>query len=307
MTLHVSDLDLAEIRRRLRGPGLALRTGPVAARIRSRVDAVAQGIQLHYTAHPLEPDDGFCDFHVEIVRPWGLRRWLRPQVMFRVDHDAPFAPLPGNQGFPMLEWGLNWCFTHLCHQYLTLHAAVLERGGRAIVLPAPPGSGKSTLCAGLAFRGWRLLSDELAVFELATGRLVPVPRPISLKNASIDVIRAFAPEAVFNAPVHETVKGSVAHARPPLDAVRRASETARPAWIVLPRWQAGAATELAPLPQARALMQLFENAFNPNVHGAAAFDCLGDVVDRCATYTFRYSQLEEACALFTRMADEASA
>jgi HprK-related kinase A len=303
--LKVADLSAATLRRALQTNGLALRTGPVVTRLRSRVEEVEAGVQLHYAEHPVEADDAFCDFHVSIVRPRGLRRWIHPQVMFRFDHEMPFAPLPGNQGFPMLEWGLNWCFTQHCHQYLTLHAAAVERGGRAMILPAPPGSGKSTLCAGLVFRGWRLLSDELAVIEPASGRIVAVPRPVSLKNASIDVIRSFAPDARFGPVVSETAKGHVAHCAPPVDAVHRARETATPAWVVLPRYVADAPTELKPMPKARALMQLIENAFNVNVHARRGFEVLADVVDRSECFEFSYSRLDEATALFSRLADAA--
>ena len=83
----------------------------------------------------------------------------------------------------MLEAGLNWCIGNLAHQYLVIHSATLERGGRALLMPAPPGSGKSTLCAALITRGWRLLSDEFALVDPATGLLVPVPRPVALKGA----------------------------------------------------------------------------------------------------------------------------
>ncbi len=99
----------------------------------------------------------------------------------------------------MLEWGLNWCVSAHCHQYLIFHAAVIEKSGRALILPAPPGSGKSTLCAGLVNRGWRLLSDELTLIDIASCGVVPLPRPVSLKNASIDVIRAYAPAAAIGA------------------------------------------------------------------------------------------------------------
>lgn len=57
------------------------------------------------------------------------------------------------------------------------------------IVPAPLDSAKRTLCAALVGKGWRLLSDELALVRLDTGELVPLPRPISLKNASINIIR----------------------------------------------------------------------------------------------------------------------
>jgi hypothetical protein len=170
-------------------------------------------------------------------------------------------------------------------------------------MPAPPGSGKSTLCAALVHAGWRLLSDELALVRLADGLLQPVPRPVSLKNASIGVIRRFAPQAVFSPEVHDTSKGTIAHMKAPAAAVARAHEPARPAWLIFPRYQAGAAAQLAPLAPARAFMQLAENCFNYSVLGAAGFHALGALVDRVAARQFSYGDLDEAVRLFACLAD----
>lgn len=299
--MKLGDLTPSQLRHRLAHAGVNLRTGPVVSRVRSRLRSVQDGMALHYAAHPLEPDEAFADFHVRVRRPAGLRRWIQPQVVFEFDELTPFAPLPGDQGFPMLEWGLNWCVTNHFHQRLTLHAAVVERDGLALILPAPPGSGKSTLCAGLIHRGWRLMSDELTVIDTADLSISAVPRPVSLKNASIEVMKRFAPEAAFGRVVNDTTKGSVAHFRPPLSAVERAHERARAAWVVLPRWQAGAETSLRPLSKGRCLMQLVENAFNYNVHGAAGFETLAALTDQCDAFEFSYSDLEDAAALFARL------
>ena len=299
----VAELSRGELEKRLRGDGLRLRTGPIVTSIRSSLDTVANGIALHYAEHALEHADGFTDFHISVERPRNVRRWVNRQVVFRFDGDAPFSPLPAQQAFPMLEWGLNWCISSHCHQYLTIHAAVVERAGRAVILPAPPGSGKSTLCAGLAFSGWRLLSDELTLIEPDTGAVVPVPRPISLKNASIDVLRVFAPAATVGPAVHETIKGSVAHVKPPLEGVLRAMETAVPRWVVLPRYAAGAPARLAPLSKGAAFMQLIDNSFNYNVHGRRGFDTLASLIDGCECYEFSYSRLGDAAAVFDRLSE----
>jgi HprK-related kinase A len=173
----------------------------------------------------------------------------------------------------------------------------------ALILPAPPGSGKSTLCAGLVWRGWRLLSDELTLIDPATGHITPVPRPVSLKNASIDVIRQFAPQARFGPVVHETLKGSVAHFSPPPGAVERSKDAALPGWVVLPKFVAGADTRLTPLSRGKALMALADNAFNYHLHGARGFHTLADLVGRSECFEFSYSRLEEATALFAALAD----
>ena len=82
----------------------------------------------------------------------------------------------------MLEWGMNWCIASNAHQYFIMHSAMIEKNGQAILLPAPQGSGKSTLCAAMVNAGWRLFSDELGLIEPETLQAIPCTRPINLKE-----------------------------------------------------------------------------------------------------------------------------
>ena len=296
--LTVASLGRAELERRLGGPGLDLRTGAFVSRIRSRIPQVAENISLLYADNPLQEEGGFADFHVRLRPSRGLRRWYRPQVEFDVDKLVPFEPLPLSNAFPMLEWALNWCISTRAHAYLMIHAAVIEKNGLAAILPAPPGSGKSTLCAALIHRGWRLLSDELALLRPADGLLLPVARPVSLKNRSIEVVREFVPGAVLSRPVSDTAKGTVAHLKAPAASVARMHEPALPAWVVFPKYAADAPTTLEPIARARAFMRVAENAFNYSHLGAAGFLALSGAIARCASYDFRYSDLDEAIAVF---------
>ena len=300
----VGSLSAQACQARLRSEaGLTVRTGPFAASIRTSLPDVAAAVGRLYADHPLLDDADFVDFRVGVRRPGGLRAWWHPQVVFELDGQAPFNPLPGDQGFPLLEWGLNWCVYGLCHQFLTLHAAVLERNGRALILPAPSGSGKSTLCAGLLFGGWRLLSDELTLICPKHGDIVPIPRPVSLKNESVAVIESLAPQVQFGSRVRETSKGLVAHFKPPVDAVARATERAIPGWVVLPKYVPEQPATLQPLEKSRAFMHLVENAFNYDVFGAEGFELLGSVIDRTPCFSFEYGHLAQAVQLFNQLAD----
>jgi len=304
MTTLLQSLGADATRRALRSPGgLLLQMGPFVARLATRIPAVSTAIETLYAAYPVASADTFVDFDVGVHRPASWRHWWQPQVVFSFEGQEPFNPLPGGQGFPLLEWGLNWCVYGICHQYLILHAAVLERNGRALVLPAPSGSGKSTLCSALLFSGWRLLSDELTLICPKQGHIVPNPRPVSLKNDSIDVIRRFAPQMRLGSTVRDTVKGVVAHFAAPPDAVRAAHQPATPGWIVLPKYVAGSPARLEPIERARAFMQLVENAFNYDLFGAEGFNLVGSVIDRSACFSFEYSDVHEAAALFARLAD----
>ncbi|MCI0428000.1 MAG: hypothetical protein L0Z46_08300 [Nitrospiraceae bacterium] len=62
-----------------------------------------------------------------------------------------------------------------------VHAAVVERQGKAVILAAPSGTGKSTLTLALLHAGFRYLSDELAPLDLSTLQVMPYPHALCLK------------------------------------------------------------------------------------------------------------------------------
>ena len=298
----ISQLSGRELASRLSGHGLAFRTGPLSYRIRSDLKTIANGLALLYGSHPLLADGEFCDFELQVLRPSGLRRFIRPQVRFRFDGANTFEALPLPHAFPLLEWAMNWCITSHVNHYLLIHAAVVERGGRAVILPAPPGSGKSTLCAALVHRGWRLLSDEVAMIPFDGTGLRALARPISLKNESIDVIARFVPDGVFNPPSYNTTKGTVTHLRAPPEHVQRVDETAPPAWVVFPRWQAGTKAQLTAREKPDTLVNLARNSFNYGVLGQRGFETLSALVECCACHDFVYGNLDDAMRVFDRLA-----
>ena len=301
--MKIAQLRPDDLQQRLKRPGLCFDMHPFVVRVQTPLDAVAQGLAAMYGQRELADDHGFVDFHVRVAPPPTFRRWIRPQAFFFLDERAAFKPLAQAQAFPMLEWGLNWCVAAHAHQFLIFHAAVVEKNGLAAVLPAPPGSGKSTLCAGLVSRGgWRLLSDELALLDPRTMCLHALARPVNLKNQSIDVMQAFVPTARFSPRVPHTAKGTVSLMAPPDDSVARVRETAQPAWIVFPKFLAGAAAAFGTRPKAWAAWVLAEQSFNFNLHGQAGFEALTHMVDSCTCLDFEYSQLEEALLAFDDLA-----
>lgn len=303
--MRVRDLDDRELHSRLSGDGLALDLALFTARIRSHLPEVHDGIRRMYADFPLD-DSGFGDFHVAVEGGAGVRRFWRRQATFAIDGFEPFRPLPRAQAYPMLEWGLNWCISTRAHDFLILHAAVLATpDDRALLLPAPPGSGKSTLTAALMLAGWRLLSDELALIDLGTGDVHGLARPLSLKNASIDVIRGRGGDLAMTPPVADTTKGTVAALRPAPESVRGMERPARPGWLVFPQFQAGAALRVESLGTAQAFMYAADHAFNYGVLGERAFRVLAGLVERSALHAAVYGDLDEVIAWLGDCREEA--
>jgi len=304
--LKVSALTPPQLGCRLKQGGLFLQTGSFVFHLQTSIPGVAEGIGLLYADYPILEESGteqtiFADFHVRLARPGNVRRWFKHQVLFFLDGTPAFKPLPFDQAFPMLEWGFNWCVSSHANHYLIIHAAVVEKDGCAAILPAPPGSGKSTLCAALVNRGWRLLSDELALIRVSDGKIIPLPRPVSLKNQSIAIIRDYAPDAIFSRPVSDTMKGTVAHMKAPADSVARAAETAQAAWVIFPKYRADSSACLEKVAPSRAFMRVADNAFNYSLLGIKGFETLAGLIDRCRCYDFTYSNLDEAVAVFAAL------
>jgi HprK-related kinase A len=301
----VSALTSSELEYRLKH-GIDLQTGTFVTHLKTPVASVAEGIGLLYADYQLLDPGGFADFHVSLDRPANLRRWYKRQVLFLCDGKAPFKPLPYDQAFAMLEWGLNWCVSSHANSYLMIHAAVVEKNGHAAILPAPPGSGKSTLCAALVHRGWRLFSDELALVRLSDGKLIPLARPVSLKNDAIDIIRDYQPDAIFSRKIADTIKGTVAHMKVPTDSIEHGVQHAKASWVIFPKYQPGASARLEAVPQARAFMRVADNAFNYSLLGAGGFAALARVIDSAQCYDFSYSVLDQAMHAFADLTPSAA-
>lgn len=297
---RIRDLPDDALAAMLREGRFGLKTGPLTFRIKTREIIIAKNIRLLYKDHEAVDSPAFSDFHVSVERPRSVRRWIAPQVEFQFDGYAPFSSLPASQAFAMLEWGMNWCIASTCHQYLLLHAAVLAKEGRAIVMPAAPGSGKSTLSAHLALSGWRLLSDELALIDLAKPLVYGLARPINLKNDSIEIIRATHCQAQINEAVPDTKKGAVAHMAAPTDAVFAQHAPAEIAWLLFPQFRGGTGCTSEQLPPNASMAAIIRNAFNYEVLGERGFEAAARVARVASSFRLQYGTLDEASRWISR-------
>jgi HprK-related kinase A len=245
------------------------------------------------------------DVTVDLRRVRGLRGVIRPLCELLSDGVRDLGPFPLDTPLPLLEWGTNYAIATRLFCYLLLHAGVVERGGRAIVMPAMPGSGKSTLTAAMTLRGFRLLSDEFGVVRLEDARLLRMLRPLALKNESIDVIERFEPSAVIGPRFPKTHKGTVAHLAPQPSHVDARHEVADPALVVFPRFVPSAGVELEPVQKTRAFARLAVNSFNYHALGPDAFDALGQLVDESSCWQLRYGDLDGAIKALGDLLDEA--
>lgn len=294
--MKVGDLSFADAEEALRTVGLVVTFGPFDVRLKIREPALARAVHALYADYPLVPNGAsvlFCELAVVAERR--IRSGFRRGFAVYIDGQFHGRSFDLSLALPTLEWTINFAIATSAHRYLMVHSAVVENGGRALLMPGDPGSGKSTLCAALLGRGWRLLSDEFALLRPEDGWLVAMPRPVSLKNRSVELIREASPELRFGPITRGTPKGDVAHAAPRADSIRRQHEPARPRWIVFPTWQADAtAPDLQKLSLAQAFSELTNHAMNYETLGEIGFHAVRRMVEACEAYRFTFNRLSDA-------------
>mgnify|MGYP006100004527 FL=1 len=233
------------------------------------------------------------DFAISLCRDSLVRRFLKPQITFYSDIHAPFKPLPLSQAYALLEWGMNWCIAAHDFSRLIVHAAVLVKNNQAIIFPASPGSGKSTLTAYLSLNGWTLYSDEMAIIDLENQKVSPLYRPVCLKNDSISIIKTLHPEAQMTPVCKDTQKGDVSHLKcidwlsytklEPVDIVG----------IVFPKYKKETDLAIYTCNQLQAFEAMSTHAFNYTVLGQEAFGVVGKLTQKSSLFEVEYNSLPE--------------
>jgi len=270
----------------------SVRIGPVGFRIGSDWRAPIARLESLYADYPA-PRDDVPDFNVRLfaARPW--RRFVRPAVMIGGDFVLPeAAPLPLAQGLLAAEMGMNLQMALGQRRYLLLHASVVERDGRALLMTGISGAGKSTLAALLGARGWRLMGDEFALVDPGTGSVHAFPRLVSLKNEAIGVVETGVPDGRFGPLLADTPKGDIRHLIPDAAAIAAMDRPAAPALILFPRFGFEAAER--DVPPSEVFVRLTQASTNYVALGERGFDALTRIVKTVPARAIDYPDTDSA-------------
>ncbi len=299
----LQNLGSNELEEQLRAGKLTLHVGPYVYRLGSELAPVMEGLSLLYGDFHLATPDEFIDFSVGL-RQRGLWQHLRKQAEFLFDESSPFEPIPKEQSFAFLEWGMNWCISLHANEYLTLHAAAVAKDGQGIILPGVPGAGKSTLCAALGLNGWRILSDEHAMIPPGTTDLVPLCRPVSLKNESIEVIRSHSTKAHFGPRSENTHKGVVAHMKADLAPDSHDPQAIPTKLMVFPKYSTEDAQQLTSKRRTDSFLLAAYHSFNYSLLRETGFEAMHTLLSRVRCYDLVYHDLDWAIAELNTLIEE---
>jgi hypothetical protein len=179
--------------------------------------------------------------------------------------------------------------------FLLVHAgAVRTPSGVGMLLPARPQSGKSTLTLGLVRGGFGYLSDEAAAIDPVTRTLYPFQKAITLKRGSFDLFPEHEPRDR-----HPGEGWSKRHVLPEDIGPHALADACSVGFVVAPRYEKGATTELEELSRAQAVTELWRHAFNAPLYGKRAPILLADALERARCFRLVVGDLDEAVALLS--------
>lgn len=160
-------------------------------------------------------------------------------------------------GLAPLVKGLVWHIAVAQHEFfLDIHAGVVGDGRCCYLLPAAPGSGKSTLTAALVRRGFEYFSDEVALLRRDSLHVEPVPLAICVKHTGVDALGADYPH-LQGLDLHLRGDGKQVRYLPPPRGTIPPRGTARPVGaIVFPHYRPDGPTRLERMGKLAALESL---------------------------------------------------
>ncbi|NVJ98122.1 MAG: HprK-related kinase A [Alphaproteobacteria bacterium] len=294
----LSDLPPETVKRLLSEGRLYLHLGPYVTALSTKDAGVREFLtDMYQDCSILVGEEALVDFSLEVRAPNLVRRYIRRQIVADPGFYFPAVPLPVKLGPLCLEMGMNLCVALQSFRQAIFHAGVVSDQKGGIVIAARSGGGKSTLTAALMEEGFRLLSDEFAILCAETSFLLAYPRPVSLKNQSIDVVRVFAGADQVSDRLTGTPKGDIAYRRLRKSDLETANLPAKAKLILFPRFQAEAAPAVEKMDIADAAMQLIASSPNYQVIGEPAFHALMQMLDGVEAYEITYGNTEDSLML----------
>ena len=170
-----------------------------------------------------------------------------------------------------------------------VHSAVLELAGRAVLLVAPSGTGKSTTTWALSHHGFRYVTDELAPIDVAGRSVHAFPRALHLKAE---------PPAQYPMASAAMRIGTAIRVAPDDLPDGFCREPLPLAMIVFLHRMAGVNTSaIWPVSAAEAAAHLVANALNPLAHRDSGLDAAVAVANGASCFSLRIGDLGSACRL----------
>ena len=200
-------------------------------------------------------------WRIERVNDSGLEKWLVSGVS-ESSSMIPVAAATRDMALLQVEHdSLDWLLHNTAA--IVVHAALLTRAGRGVMVVGPSFAGKSTLATALWRNGWALMSDDLVFIDAQHRIASPAPRRVSLRFESRRLVGDPLWSAIADTPsCVKTEKGLFFHPHEVSDSLKPAQTPLSAIFFLARREAAAGPAEVCVINPAKASLSLVPYAFN---------------------------------------------
>lgn len=215
------------------------------------------------------------------------------QYIVRYDDDTVIVTGSRERASAVLLWHINSeVVRRTTPHFPVVHAAAAVADDRTVLLPAAPGSGKTTTVAGLVDKaGFGYVTDEAVAIDPTTHLPLAYPKPLSIDRGSWDVLAHLRP-------AHDLATGQW---QVPARSIRpNAVVEPGPIGLVIePVYDPDATTRLEPVTRAAMLLRLADSTFNFPEAPEHNLRVLAGIVGNAECYRLPISVLDRAVSLIS--------
>ncbi len=202
---------------------------------------------------------------------------------------------------PWLEGEIvRWLLGRLI-AYAQVHAAVVERDGRAILLAGGPDSGKTSLACAFGRAGWTVMSDEVALIDTEGQEVLAFPRMMFVEDGTARLLPELAGHPRRSIPVEGGTK-MVRAVRPGAFGTNRRDRASIRALVFIQR---GPSPNCDRLSDRNAMERLLEHSFDAAERPRLNLDACISVARSAPAWQMTIGPLEGAVEFILGRIEEA--
>ena len=185
--------------------------------------------------------------------------------------------------------------------FFQIHSGVVSVGGKALLLPGPPGSGKTTLALGLVLSGFKYLSEEVALIDPSSLDVVPFPRILCFKERSFDALAQLISKTGSKDAEWGIDCGGVHYIDVTDIAADPYGEPAPVGYVIFPRYNPNGKSVLSKISRAEAASRIAQMSLNFSSYGKSGADIAVEIARNAECWALSVGDPEESVSLISEV------
>ena len=183
---------------------------------------------------------------------------------------------------------------------MTVHASAISNGQKTILLPASPGSGKTTMAAMLQNQGYQLVSDDFVPIDRHSFHAWPFPIAMSVKQGSVNLLSSIYSDLKQRPINHLSPEKSVRYLSP-YNTHESAPQTFSVKEFIFIQYKPSVDFEWEQIDPVKAVQLLFDQSWISPSEGMAQI--VMDQLSHWSFYQLTYSNNQKALEAITHLFD----